>query len=70
MKVLYWDRTGFCVWAKRLEEGRFLSDWRRATTREMDWTGLKLLLEGIEVKVVRKRYQHTNGVDAYGIIAA
>jgi hypothetical protein len=22
----------------------------------MDWTGLKLLLEGIEAKVVRKRY--------------
>jgi transposase len=37
--------------------GRFLSDWRRVTTREMDWTGLKLLLEGIEAKVVRKRYQ-------------
>jgi hypothetical protein len=24
----------------------------------MDWTGLKLLLEGIEAKVVRKRYRH------------
>lgn len=57
MKVLYWDRTGFCVWAKRLEQGRFLSDWRQVATQEMDWTGLKLLLEGIEPKVVRKRYR-------------
>ncbi|MHB1239521.1 MAG: IS66 family insertion sequence element accessory protein TnpB [Gammaproteobacteria bacterium] len=57
MKVLYWDRTGFCVWAKRLEQGRFLSDWRAVATREMDWTGLKLLLEGIEPKVIRKRYR-------------
>lgn len=56
MKVLYWDRTGFCLWAKRLEQGRFLSDWSRVTTREMDWTGLKLLLEGIEPGRVRKRY--------------
>ena len=70
MKVLYWDRTGFCVWAKRLEAGRFLSDWRKVTTREMDWTGLKLLLEGIEAKVVKKRYKYPRGVDAIGIIAA
>lgn len=68
MKVLYFDRTGFCVWAKRLERGRYLSDWRKVTTREMDWTGLKLLLEGIEAKVVKKRYKHSRGVNADGII--
>jgi transposase len=57
IKILYWDRTGFCVWAKRLEEGRLISDWDAVTTREMDWTGLKLLLEGIEARRVRKRYK-------------
>lgn len=70
MKVLYWDRTGFCVWAKRLEQGRFFSDWRRVRTREIDWTGLKMLLEGIEAKVVRKRYKHPHGIYANGIISA
>jgi transposase len=45
---LYWDRSGFCVWAKRLEAGRFVSDWRTVSTRDMDWMGLKLLLEGIK----------------------
>ena len=70
IKVLYWDRTGFCVWAKRLEQGRFLSDWRAVTTREMDWTGLKLLLEGIEANRVKKRYQQPRKGDADGIIAA
>ena len=68
MKVLYWDRTGFCLWAKRLEAGRFLSDWRQVATKEMDWTGLKLLLEGIEAKVVRKRYRQSRSDNAYGII--
>jgi transposase len=48
VKVLYWDRTGFCLWAKRLEAGRFVADWSKLSTRETDWTGLKLLLEGIE----------------------
>ena len=57
IKVLYFDRTGLCVWSKRLEQGRLLSDWRQVATREMDWTSLKLLLEGIEPRRVRKRYQ-------------
>jgi hypothetical protein len=48
--VLYFDRSGFCIWGKRLEAGKFISDWRAVHTREMDWTGLKLLLEGMEGK--------------------
>jgi transposase len=70
MKVLYFDRTGLCVWAKRLEAGRFVSDWSKAHTQETDWTGLKLLLEGIEVKRQKKRYKHVHREDANGIIIA
>ena len=57
MKVLYWDRTGFCVWAKRLEQGRFVSNWAQVRTRQMDWTGLKLLLEGIEPARYKRRFR-------------
>jgi transposase len=57
MRVLYFDRSGFCVWAKRLETGRFIGDWSQVRTREMDWTGLKLMLEGIEPGRQRKRYR-------------
>lgn len=58
MKLLRptYHRSGFCLWAKRLEQGRFLPDWGKVTTREMDWTALKLLLEGIEPGARRKRY--------------
>jgi transposase len=56
MKVLYFDRSGWCLWAKRLEAGRFVSDWSQVRNREMDWTTLKLMLEGIEVKRRLKRY--------------
>jgi transposase len=58
MKVLYFDRSGYCIWSKRLEAGRFISDWRAVRTREIDWTALKLMLEGIEVGRQRKRYRY------------
>lgn len=56
IKVLYFDRHGLCVWSMRLESGRLVGDWRAVRTRQTDWTGLKMLLEGIEPKRVRKRY--------------
>jgi transposase len=56
VKVLYFDRSGYCVWAKRLEAGRFISHWRQVRSRAMDWTALKLLLEGIEPGRRRKRF--------------
>ena len=43
IRVLYFDRSGWCLWAKRLEAGRFIGDWSRVGHREMDCTGLKLL---------------------------
>ena len=63
MKVLYWDRTGFCVWAKRLERGRFISNWDNVRSGELDWTALKLLLEGIEPARRRLRYRHPEMTD-------
>lgn len=64
MRVLYFDRSGFCVWGKRLEAGRFVSDWAAVRTREIDWTQLKLMLEGIEPAQQRKRYRHAAHVPA------
>ncbi len=56
LKCLYFDRSGFCIWGKRLESGKFIGDWSAVRNREMDWTGLKLLIEGLEGKRVRKRF--------------
>ena len=46
MKLLTWDRTGFCLFAKRLERGRFRlpSD---ETTQELSEEALRLILDGI-----------------------
>ncbi len=67
IKVLYFDRSGWCLWAKRLEAGRFIGNWRDVHHREMDYTGLKLLLEGIEVKRQKKRYRLVRNQDQYGM---
>jgi transposase len=56
MKILYFDRTGFCIWGKRLEAGCFVSNWQAQRDEQLDYTGLKLLLEGVQVKGYRKRY--------------
>ena len=57
LKALYWDRSGFCIWSKRLERGNFISNWQLERGREMDYTQLKLLLEGIEKKHQKKRFR-------------
>ena len=63
VKALYFDRNGWCIWAKRLEQGRFIRDWSQMRTCELDVTGLKLLLEGLERRdlLVHKRYRRTRG---------
>jgi len=57
LKALYWDRSGFCLWCKRLERGRFIRRWTGQLDRELDVTALKLLLEGIEPARQHLRYQ-------------
>ena len=56
MKVLYFDRSGWALWAKRLEAGRFVHNWSNTRGGEIDCTALKLMLEGIEVQRQHKRY--------------
>jgi transposase len=45
------------VWSKRLEQGRLIHNWHQIRSQEMDWTQLKCLLEGIEIKHRKKRYK-------------
>jgi transposase len=60
-KILYWDRDGLVVWAKRLERGRFQIPSGRAgeLAVEIDGTTLVMILGGVDLKSVqrRKRYQ-------------
>ena len=48
IKVLWWDGDGLCLFAKRLERGRFI--WPQATEGTVSLTRaqLSMLLEGID----------------------
>jgi transposase len=60
-KILYWDRDGLVVWAKRLERGRFQIPISQdgAITVEIDGTTLAMILGGVDLQTAqrRKRYQ-------------
>ncbi|MBL1260631.1 MAG: IS66 family insertion sequence element accessory protein TnpB [Thiotrichaceae bacterium] len=50
VKILYWERNGFCLWQKRLEKARF--KWpRKAEGEVVTLTGQQLnwLLDGLDV---------------------
>jgi len=60
LKILYWDRNGFCLWHKRLEEDKF--HWPRTpeevheiTRDEYYW-----LMQGLDFYNAHKnrRYRH------------
>lgn len=60
VKILFWDRTGYVIWYKRLEKGRF-----RFPTQpldgchhlELEASELTLLLEGIDLTGSRRRHK-------------
>jgi len=60
VKILYFDRSGYCLWMKRLEQGRFTYNNNNEGKLALNWTQLKLILEGIDLKNItqRKRYKH------------
>jgi len=60
MKGLYFDRSGYCIWSKKLEQDQFVVRGAPGEKRQQNWTQLKLLLDGIEIKKARqfKRYSH------------
>lgn len=59
-KVLYFDRSGYCIWSKRLEQGQFHANAGEVVKKTLAWTDLKLIIEGIDTRSIRqyKRYKH------------
>jgi transposase len=54
MKMLYFTPTGYCLWAKRLEQGQFRVRTSLDGPRALTPTDLQLLIDGIEVQKFRQ----------------
>ena len=75
MKILYWDRDGFCLWYKRLEEGTFKlpltrdADGKAAASVELKATELAMLLEGIDLKSIKRSKRFSRSEAPVGAVA-
>jgi transposase len=49
LKILYWDRNGFCLWHKRLEKEKFLWPRSECEVAEISSRELRWLLEGLDI---------------------
>lgn len=60
VKILYWDRDGFAVWAKRLEEGTYAMPFAEGDERRREITAQELgaLLSGIDLSQAKRRKRY------------
>lgn len=62
VRILFWDRHGYCLVSKRLEKGVFRMPWERDQTKphvEMEAAELALVLEGIDLRGAKRRPRWT-----------
>lgn len=57
VRVLYWDRDGYVLVTKRLEQGRFRIPWPSSEheTLAIEAAELLLVLEGIDLRGAKRR---------------
>lgn len=58
LKCLYFDRTGYCIWSKRLEAGQFQVDWHSTGKQAIDLMTLRLILEGLSRERLRQQRRY------------
>jgi transposase len=59
LKILYWDGQGFCLFAKRLEKGRFIWPVTKEGSVTLTSAQLSMLLEGIDWRAPQRTWQPT-----------
>ena len=66
VKILYWDRDGFAVWAKRLEQGTYAMPFTDNGEARGEITAQELgaLLSGIDLNQAKRRKRYRRNIAA------
>jgi len=66
LKILYWDNSGFAIWAKRLEAGTFAIPSGEPGSRRFEITVEELgaLLSGIDLDQAKRRQRYRRKLTA------
>ena len=72
VRILYWDRDGYCIWMKRLEAGTFrrLQGAAGQELLEVDAGELGMLLCGIDAVKVKRRKRYSRPRETVGAESA
>lgn len=59
LKILYWDKSGFCLWQKRLEKDQF--KWPQTSKEVENITGQELswLIAGLNISQAHKALKYS-----------
>ncbi len=59
LKILFFDRNGYCVWAKRLERGVFDVTFKTDVKKPLTLMALRMMIEGLVPRTFRQRVRYS-----------
>ena len=61
VKLIYWDKSGYCIFMKRLEQGKFhIYDWNSGHESYVtDPKELSQILDGLDLSRAKRNHRYT-----------
>jgi len=66
LKILFFDRNGYCVWAKRLERGLFDVTFNAEVKTPLSLMALRMMIDGLVPRAFSQRVRYKRGNQCIG----
>lgn len=60
VKILFWDKNGFCIWYKRLEKDRFIWPKSELDIIDIGSSQMSWLLAGLDIENAHKKLSYSS----------